>query len=364
MPKDHMMSAHAPGSSLVVRTVTEGRIRWAAPAIAVRDDAEAIAYFRPPGGVVKITQGARWNGSESRPERESRLRQELLEGSWTLVDKTLTNRRGSLIVASPDDWFSVKLTQSDAGDFTPTYVNIQRPYRRSMLGYDTDDLCLDLVVQEDGSHAIKDEDEFNERCSLGLYAEQEQRAILAARDAAIERIESRSGAFDGSWRTWRASDDWPRDPALPQTWDTDATSPLPVGGAAVVVRNQAGEVLLVKENYGHRRWSLPGGRRDGTESDGETAIRETLEETGLQLRLTARLGTFIVVGPRPHQVAVFLGTATGVPAVQDPGEIEAMDWFAPTDLPDRTSNVLPAVAEELRADRRGVVREVPDRYNR
>lgn len=354
--------AHEPGSRVVVRTVTNGRIRWAASAITVRDDDDAIAYFRPPGGTVKVTQGSVWRGSESRRDRESRLRQELLEGTWVLVDKMLSNNAGLLIVSKPDDWFSVKLIRDGASDFVPTYINIQRPYRRTAIGFDTDDLCLDIVVSMDGSYAIKDDDEFNERCAIGIYSKRERDAVHAARDAAIPFLERGSERFD-VWRTWTPPVAL-QAPVLPDDWAINTGTPMPKGGAATVLRNELGQILLIKENYGHRRWSLPGGSREGVESDGETAIRETFEEVGLKATLTERVGTYTIVGPQPHRVAVFLATAPGEPAVQDAAEIEAVEWFDPLDLPDRTSNVLPHVVEDLLADRRGMVRDVPDRYSR
>jgi len=49
------------------------------------------------------------------------------------------------------------------------------------------------------------------------------------------------------------------------------------------------EVLLVhRPRYGD--WSFPKGKRDGDETDEETAVREVLEETGLAVELGPELG--------------------------------------------------------------------------
>ena len=52
-------------------------------------------------------------------------------------------------------------------------------------------------------------------------------------------------------------------------------------GAAAVVVNARGEILLVHHTYGPCNWELPGGGGEEGESPVDTAIREVKEETGL-----------------------------------------------------------------------------------
>ena len=47
--------------------------------------------------------------------------------------------------------------------------------------------------------------------------------------------------------------------------------------AATIIRNAAGEVLLVQQNYGTRAWGTPGGVVEPGETPMEAAIRETSE---------------------------------------------------------------------------------------
>ena len=54
-------------------------------------------------------------------------------------------------------------------------------------------------------------------------------------------------------------------------------------GAAAVICDAAGRVLLVKQTYGDCNWALPGGYTEPHESIVETAVREVREETGLQV---------------------------------------------------------------------------------
>jgi len=52
-------------------------------------------------------------------------------------------------------------------------------------------------------------------------------------------------------------------------------------GAAAVICDDYGRVLMVKHSYGMLNWELPGGAADTGESISDTAVREVLEETGL-----------------------------------------------------------------------------------
>ena len=54
-------------------------------------------------------------------------------------------------------------------------------------------------------------------------------------------------------------------------------------GAAAIIVNDNGEVLLVKHTYGKCNWEIPGGRAEEGESPVDTAIREVWEEAGLSV---------------------------------------------------------------------------------
>jgi 8-oxo-dGTP pyrophosphatase MutT (NUDIX family) len=52
-------------------------------------------------------------------------------------------------------------------------------------------------------------------------------------------------------------------------------------GAAGVILDVDGRVLLVKQTYGLLNWELPGGAAEAHESPDDTVLREVREETGL-----------------------------------------------------------------------------------
>ena len=113
-------------------------------------------------------------------------------------------------------------------------------------------------------------------------------------------------------------------------------------GVLVVVTNERDEILLVKARY-RRLWALPGGWVDPGESFEEAAGREVAEEAGIELD-----GEPVLVGEllRPHHVdRIYVGRA-GMASERPttPWEISAVQWVAPTALPELSKTSLEALA--------------------
>ncbi|HEX3244891.1 MAG TPA: NUDIX hydrolase [Chloroflexota bacterium] len=63
-------------------------------------------------------------------------------------------------------------------------------------------------------------------------------------------------------------------------------------GAAAVIFDAQGRVLLVKHTYGMLNWELPGGFAEADESPVDTATREVREETGLTVTASRLTGVY------------------------------------------------------------------------
>ncbi|MCK5732040.1 MAG: NUDIX domain-containing protein [Tenericutes bacterium] len=95
----------------------------------------------------------------------------------------------------------------------------------------------------------------------------------------------------------------------------------------IVVRNNS-EVLLVKMNAGH--WSFPKGHFELGESEGETALRETFEETSIKCNIVKGFREVSTYSPYKgviKEVVFFIARpVNGIISIQEE-EIEESDFF-------------------------------------
>jgi len=107
---------------------------------------------------------------------------------------------------------------------------------------------------------------------------------------------------------------------------------VPCVGA--IIKDEAGRLLLIQRGHEPEtgRWSLPGGRIEPGESDEQAVVRETREETGLQVRCGALIGSAERPGLRGLlDIRDYAATVTG--GALAPGD-DAADarWVSPADL--------------------------------
>ena len=103
-------------------------------------------------------------------------------------------------------------------------------------------------------------------------------------------------------------------------------------GAASVILDDHGRILLVRHGYGELNWELPGGRGEARESAEETARREAREEIGVELHIDRLTGVYWEPEIDAHHF-VFLARSDGEAHVHDRAEITEIGWFDPSDLP-------------------------------
>jgi ADP-ribose pyrophosphatase YjhB (NUDIX family) len=124
-------------------------------------------------------------------------------------------------------------------------------------------------------------------------------------------------------------------------------------GAAVVLRDEAGRILLIRRAAGATRpglWAIPAGFVDYGEDVREAAARELLEETGLM----AEVGDPIFVASNFHDPAKltvgiwFAGTIVG--GTLEPGDdADDAGWFGLEDLPPLAFETDAALVARLRS---------------
>jgi len=115
---------------------------------------------------------------------------------------------------------------------------------------------------------------------------------------------------------------------------------------AGTIPEQDGRILLTRRsiNPGRGLWTYPGGFVDFGESVTDAAVRETLEETGLQVDLTGLLNVYSYPGAPViivYTARVLGGTLTSC------AENDRLEWVTPAEIPWDTL-AFPSTREALR----------------
>jgi len=168
---------------------------WAAR--LVQDGDGLVALFMPAG-----TPHKRWT--------ETPHGRELADASWS---------RPTLRLMYPDRWYSIWLTW-DADTFHGYYVNFEEPFRRTAIGFDTNDHQLDIVVTPDRRWSWKDEDVVAERLHDGSFSPELVDTMREHGRDVIRAIELGSPPFDGGRSGWRPPAGWTT-PRLHPRWNTE-----------------------------------------------------------------------------------------------------------------------------------------------
>ena len=103
-----------------------------------------------------------------------------------------------------------------------------------------------------------------------------------------------------------------------------------IEGAHVLAFDGEGRILVVHTTYLGPGWMLPGGRVERSETPHEAAVRETREETGLDVRVDRLV---LVDAHRARDVSfVFRGTVTGGEMEPQFGEISEVGWLGRAEI--------------------------------
>jgi ADP-ribose pyrophosphatase YjhB (NUDIX family) len=108
--------------------------------------------------------------------------------------------------------------------------------------------------------------------------------------------------------------------------------PRTYGARCVVVCGQ--HLLLIRQTYGDRRWTLPGGRLAKGEVPEAAVRREVREEVGITLDAVTPLGQFVSTQSyNTDTVSVFTARTPSRACAIDRREVAEAHWFAVGALP-------------------------------
>ncbi len=114
------------------------------------------------------------------------------------------------------------------------------------------------------------------------------------------------------------------------------------GAKMLIERN--GRLLMIRNTYGHKNWTFPGGGVAKNESYKEAAIREAWEEVGIRVRNCTFIGQYI----NTHQykidtVECYYTKTTSDNFQIDPGEIMEAKWIKPHQIPQPLNPRVPII---------------------
>ena len=197
------------GASVVVRSVdrTRGVIGTVWPRTVVHDEDDLVVLFTPTGTVGKGRTGERGGPRDRILVRPNGGHQDLV---W---------RGNVLLVYQPGDAFSYWVSwTAPTWELRWRYVNIEEPWCRTPIGFDTRDLELDLWSGPDDTEwRWKDEDEIEWLVASGELDPAKAREIRTIGEEALARSARRESPFDRDWQSFRPDAAWPI-PAVPSDW--------------------------------------------------------------------------------------------------------------------------------------------------
>ena len=203
-----------PGESIAHRSVDKaaGTVMTVLAQIVVHDDPQSIVTYMPVGSLTKRRTGAR-GGPRGR---------QLIQWDGGYEDKPWRDTN-VLMIHRPGDgyslWYAWAATDPQRAWW---YVNLEEPWRRSAIGFDSRDLWLDLWREASASEwNWKDEDELDWATANGRCSAERAEDIRAEARRAIDAIAARVRPFDVDWTAWRPDSRWSA-PQLPAGWRTEA----------------------------------------------------------------------------------------------------------------------------------------------
>jgi hypothetical protein len=196
----------ARGEIITRRDIHAGRPWYGVASVVVDDRDGRLITYMPPGSECATPIGGRPG-----------LVEELARGEWELGTTVRFNH--TLGFSRGGQSHAVMMFWDEAWEFLGWYVNLEAPMRRTVIGFDTCDYHLDVVIAPDGkSWAWKDEDHMALAVSSGLFSPTEVDALRSEAMEVVARCEKSDEPFTSEWVGWRPDPAWPI-PKLPAGWE-------------------------------------------------------------------------------------------------------------------------------------------------
>jgi len=148
--------------------------------------------------------------------RSERVRA-IARGETVVTGRHISWRNHNLRVLVPGRPYSIWLLWTPAWEFKYYYVNLEAPYARSAVGFDSRDHVLDVCVRADRTWYYKDQDELDTRVEVGLVTAQAAAEVRRDAEHAVALIDGWQRPFSSRLELWRPDPAWAA-PVLPAGW--------------------------------------------------------------------------------------------------------------------------------------------------
>jgi len=113
-----------------------------------------------------------------------------------------------------------------------------------------------------------------------------------------------------------------------------------------------GKILMIKNTYGHKLWTFPGGGIYRQETAEDAIKREIMEEVGIEVKDLRKIGEFISTAEyKIDTVTVFTGRSKNEQFKIDKKEILEAQWFYPdnlTNISEYAKKIIVMLEKEIR----------------
>jgi hypothetical protein len=189
-----------PGEVIVHREIWRGVPWCASPVVVVDDTPELLVTYLPEESPFAFPQSA-----DGRPH------------PWT--GKRAWEGHGVLMLRRPGEAYAVwHFWDGPERRFAGWYLNLEEPVRRTSIGYDTQDLELDVWIPVDEPWRFKDEELLEERVREGRYTDEQAVAIRALGEEVGAMLARGERWWDGRWADFEPDPAW-RGPSFPTEWE-------------------------------------------------------------------------------------------------------------------------------------------------
>ncbi|MFV0523207.1 MAG: DUF402 domain-containing protein [Acidimicrobiales bacterium] len=208
-----------PGTSVVWRSVFPDHVGYVFAARVIIDTDNVIALQQPTGSPVLRRGGAR-GGPHGRS---------LLPGGWDGTHQPDTFRAGHVVRAhEPGRPYSI-IRRITPDGYAGWYINIELCWRRTPIGFDSRDLTVDVILDNDHANPEwKDLDELDWNRDVGNITATAHTKYVDYGHQAIKDARANRGLFALDW-----------DNALPPI--TDPTNTLSIPPSATAHHRRTGD---------------------------------------------------------------------------------------------------------------------------